>query len=56
MTFYWCLKHDAVEDSGCANSDRLGPYATREQAASALDSTAARTAEQDARDKAEDDW
>ena len=61
MSFWWCLTHARVEgsatdDEGCANMDRLGPYASREQAATALERTRARTAEQDARDEAEDDW
>ncbi len=61
MAFWWCLSHASVEgsatdDSGCANMDRLGPYDSREQAASALDRARARTAENDARDEAEDGW
>jgi hypothetical protein len=61
MSFWWCLTHNRVEgsatdDSGCANMSRLGPYATEEQAAGALERARARTAEQDARDEAEDDW
>jgi hypothetical protein len=61
MSFWWCLTHAAVEgsatdDSGCANMDRLGPYSSQEQAASALDRARARTAENDARDEAEDSW
>lgn len=61
MSYWWCLAHGRVEgsgtdDEGCANMDRLGPYDTREQAAGALDRARARTAEQDARDEAEDDW
>ena len=38
-TEYWyCLKHHTVEGvDGCRNADRLGPYATREEAARALD-------------------
>ncbi|MFT4264937.1 MAG: hypothetical protein QM572_16250 [Nocardioides sp.] len=36
---YWfCLKHHAVEGrEGCKSADRLGPYATREEAARALE-------------------
>jgi hypothetical protein len=35
--WYYCLKHDAVEpEAGCANKDRLGPYASQEEAANAL--------------------
>ena len=61
MSFWWCLSHGRVEgsstdDEGCANMDRLGPYDTHEQAATALERARARTAEQDARDEAEDDW
>ncbi len=58
MSYWWCLTHAKVEsgDDTCAALDRLGPYDTREAAAGALDSTRARTAAQDARDKAEDDW
>ncbi|CAA9363139.1 MAG: hypothetical protein AVDCRST_MAG16-3253 [uncultured Frankineae bacterium] len=61
MSFWWCLTHNAVEgapdeDSGCRNQDRLGPYATADQASTALEQARARTAENDARDEAEDDW
>ena len=61
MSFWWCLTHSSVEgsahdDSGCRNLDRLGPYESREQAEQALDRTRARTAAQDAKDAAEDDW
>ena len=61
MSFWWCLSHGAVEgsaadDSGCANMDRLGPYASQDQAAAALERARARTAENDARDEAEDGW
>ncbi len=36
---YWfCLKHHTVEGAdGCKAADRLGPYASRDEAASALD-------------------
>jgi hypothetical protein len=41
--WWFCLKHMAVEpDRGCPNKDRLGPYATREEAAAALQTAAAR--------------
>lgn len=58
MASYWyCLRHGAVEDeSGCALTDRLGPYATREEAQHALESARRRTEEEDARDRADDDW
>lgn len=36
--FYYCLVHTSVEEkNGCKGSDRLGPYATREEAANALE-------------------
>lgn len=36
--FYYCLVHSSVEGkTGCKASDRLGPYPTREEAASALE-------------------
>jgi hypothetical protein len=61
MAFWWCIAHNSVEgsasdDTGCANLDRLGPYETREQASRALESTRARTAAEDARDEADNDW
>jgi hypothetical protein len=32
--WWYCLKHQTVEpDQGCPAKDRLGPYATREEAA-----------------------
>ena len=59
MSFWWCLTHNRVEgsstdDSGCANKDRLGPAATHEEAAGALERARARTAAEDARDEADD--
>jgi hypothetical protein len=36
--WYYCLRHGTVEpDAGCPAKDRLGPYATAEEAAHALD-------------------
>jgi hypothetical protein len=44
--FWYCLKHHEVEGrQGCRNADRLGPYATREEAAHALDKVAERNDE-----------
>jgi len=41
--WYWCLEHKAVEGpDGCAPSDRLGPYDTREEASRALEKVAER--------------
>lgn len=42
--WWFCLKHQAVEDTdACANSERLGPYPTREEAQRALATAAERT-------------
>ena len=36
--YWYCLKHQTVEPrEGCKNADRLGPYATREDASRALE-------------------
>ncbi len=42
--YYYCLVHSAVEpaDAGCRNEDRLGPYASKEEASHALESVAER--------------
>jgi hypothetical protein len=57
MQWWWCLEHNRVEQGkGCANMNRLGPYASEQEAAGALERTAARTAANDAADEAEDDW
>lgn len=39
MAEYWyCLKHHEVEgEEGCRNADRLGPYASPEEASHALE-------------------
>lgn len=50
MEYYWCLKHERVEQEGCANKDRLGPYPTRAAAESALVRAAERTEDWDAAD------
>ncbi|MFA5939860.1 MAG: hypothetical protein WC809_10945 [Sinimarinibacterium sp.] len=56
MTWWWCLEHKRTEqDEGCRSANRLGPYDSEQQAATAIERTRARSAEQDARDKAEDD-
>ena len=46
---YWfCLTHHAVEgEDGCRNQDRLGPYATAEEASRALDKVQERNEEWD---------
>jgi hypothetical protein len=36
--WFYCLQHSTVETrDGCKASDRLGPYATRDEAAHALE-------------------
>ncbi|MGA8211759.1 MAG: hypothetical protein WB441_04645 [Nocardioidaceae bacterium] len=41
--FWFCLKHHRVEgDEGCRSADRLGPYATEQEAANALEKVAER--------------
>lgn len=41
--WYFCLKHHAVEPPrGCPGADRLGPYASREEAERALEIVAER--------------
>jgi hypothetical protein len=38
MSWYYCLVHQKVEpEEGCANAERLGPFATEAEAAGALD-------------------
>jgi len=57
MNWYWCLDHRRVEQGpGCPDKNRLGPYASEQEAAGASARTKARTEAQDARDAAEDDW
>lgn len=42
--WWFCLKHQSVEHGdACANAERLGPYATREEAERALTTAAERT-------------
>lgn len=40
--WYFCLVHQRVEpEAGCPNAERLGPYATRDEAEHALETAAA---------------
>lgn len=49
--WYYCLRHNRVEgEDGCANIDRMGPYATEEEAASAPARARERTEAWDAED------
>jgi hypothetical protein len=46
--FWFCLKHHTVEGKdGCRNADRLGPYATADEASHALDKVAERNQDWD---------
>ena len=49
--WWFCLRHNTVEpDDGCPGKERLGPYATREEAEHALETARRRTEEWDAQD------
>ncbi len=51
--WWWCVKHQRVEpDLGCASTDRLGPFATPEDAARVLQTVRERNARYDAEDDA----
>lgn len=55
MNWFWCLEHKCVEqDFGCGSTTRIGPYATPTEAATALQRTRKREAEQQARDEADE--
>ena len=42
--WWFCLKHQVAEQGeGCANSERMGPYASRTEAEAALTTAADRT-------------
>ena len=54
--WWYCLKHNAVEQGGgCGNTERLGPYASSEEASRALQKAAERTEEWDNDPKWNDD-
>jgi hypothetical protein len=49
--WYYCLRHHTVElGQVCPAKDRLGPYATREEAEHALETVRRRNEEWDAAD------
>ena len=50
--WYFCTRHQTVEpeDGVCPGKDRLGPYATREEAEHALETVHRRNEEWDAAD------
>ena len=49
--WWYCLRHNRPERNGdCPGKDRLGPYATEEEAARALETVRRRNEEWDAKD------
>jgi hypothetical protein len=49
--WWYCLKHGTVEHGpGCPGKDRLGPYATEDEARNALELVRERNQEWDAAD------
>ncbi len=50
--WWFCTRHNTVEtsDTSCPGKDLLGPYATREEAARALEKVKERNEEWDAQD------
>ena len=49
--WWFCLRHHRPERNGdCPGKDRLGPYATEEEAARALETVRRRNEEWDAKD------
>jgi hypothetical protein len=52
QSWYYCTNHNTVEqgDGPCPGKDRLGPYATREEAEHALDTVHRRNEEWDKAD------
>ncbi|WP_166355908.1 hypothetical protein [Phytoactinopolyspora limicola] len=55
--WYWCLDHAEVEpEAGCANNRRLGPYATQDEAAGAVQRARERTERLESVDREEREW
>ncbi len=51
QSWWYCLKHAVVEQgAGCPGKDRLGPYASEEEARHALELVRERNQEWDAAD------
>jgi hypothetical protein len=51
QSWWYCLKHHAVEHGGgCPDKDRLGPFASQEEAARALEIVRERNRDWDAAD------
>ncbi len=54
--WYYCLHHKTVEQGeGCAGTERLGPYGSRQEAESAIASAAEKTESWDNDPKWNDD-
>jgi hypothetical protein len=52
QSWWYCLTHRTVEHGpGCPNKERLGPYATQEEAARALDTVRRRNEDWDKADE-----
>jgi hypothetical protein len=52
QSWWYCLKHATVEHGpGCPGKDRLGPFASREEAARALEIVHERNREWDTADE-----
>ncbi len=50
--WWYCLRHKTVEpEAGCPAKDRLGPYASREEAEHAIEIAQRRNEEWDAQDR-----
>ena len=44
--WWYCLKHNRVEpEDGCPNSERLGPFETKEEAGNAIENARERNEE-----------
>ena len=54
-TWWFCLKHHAVEDfAGCGSDNRVGPFDSQSAAANAIDTIAERERRYNAEDSAWD--
>jgi hypothetical protein len=50
--WWYCIRHKTVEpEAGCPAKDRLGPYASREEAEHAIEIAQRRNEEWDAQDR-----
>jgi hypothetical protein len=53
MAWWWCIDHKSVEEGlGCGSTTRIGPYESKEQAATALERIGKREEDQQQKDKA----